>query len=270
MTDRRSEYAAVQQRNFGALARAGRFRAGFKHKPEARAFVRKSVLESIESIEAGGAARPAGATAGLKVLDCGCGAGAWLDFIRSELTGRVAVPPRCYGFDLTAEMVALARLRLPDLPPGQLRQGDILDPESYSFDPEEPKFDLIFCYDVVQQLPRELQLPACETMAAHLTDGGVALIFDRERNSLFGWVMGGVKFLRRYLKLPLVPAYYTAARYPPLNRFARALEQRGYQTGIKAASNGRRRAMTVRQWCGNRVANDAADGAPTNGQTIKP
>ena len=103
---------------------------------------------------------------------------------------------------------------------------------------------------MVQQLPRDLQLPACEAVATHLGDGGVALIFDRERNSLFGRVMGGAKFLRRHLKIPLVPAHYTAARYPPLNRFARALEQRGYRTGIKASSNGRRRAMTVRKRCG--------------------
>ena len=247
MTDRRSEYAAAQQRNFGALARAGRFPADFRHKPEARAFVREAVLASIESIESVAAAPAGSAAGGLRILDCGCGAGAWLDFIRSELTGRVAVPPRYYGFDLTPEMVHLARLRLPDLPPGRLRQGDILNPESYSFDAEEPRFDLIVCYDVVQQLPGDLQLPACETVAAHLADGGVALIFDRERNSLFGRVMGGAKFLRRHLKLPLVPAYYTAARYPPLNRFARALEQRGYRTGIQAASNGRRRAMTVRR-----------------------
>ena len=140
MTDRRSEYAAVQQRNFGALARAGRFRVDFHHKPEARAFVRESVLDALESIAAASAGS---AEAGLRILDCGCGAGAWLDFIRNELRGRVAVPPRCYGFDLTVEMVNLARLRLPDLPPGRLSQGDILDPGSYSFDAEEPRFDLI-------------------------------------------------------------------------------------------------------------------------------
>ncbi len=237
MTGRPPEYAAVQQRNFGALARAGKFGLGFNHPPEAQAFVRESIAEAL----------PSGAGSGLRILDCGCGAGAWLDFMRSQLSGRVAAPPRYYGFDLTAEMVDIARSRLPDLPPSQLRQGDILNPESYSFDHEEPKFDLIFCYDVVQQLPRELQLSACETMAAHLADGGVAVIFDRERNSLFGRAMGGVKFLRQYLGLPLVPAYYTAARYPPLNRIARALEQRGYQTGVKAASNGRRRAITVRK-----------------------
>lgn len=237
MTDEPCEYKVVQQRNFGDLVRTGRFSTDFNHKPAAQSFVSESIAEAL----------PVGTESGLRILDCGCGPGAWLDFIRGELNGKGDAPPRYYGFDVTEEMVDIARLRLPDLPPSQLRQGDILIPESYSFSNEKPEFDVIFCYDVVQQLPRDLQLPACETMAAHLADGGVAMIFDRERNSLFGRAMGCAKFLRRYMKIPLVPGYYTAARYPPLNRFARELRKGGYETTVKASSDRRRRVMTVRK-----------------------
>lgn len=237
MGEEAREYAAVQQRNFGALVRAGRFGADFRHKPAAQAFVRECIVKALP---------PAAAQSELRVLDCGCGSGAWLDFIIGELSGRVGAL-RCCGFDITEEMVEAARRRLPGLPPHRLRQGDILDPGSYSFDGEPPEFDLIFCYDVVQQLPRELQLSACETAAAHLAEGGVAVIFDNERNSLFGRGMGFAKLLRRRLGIPVVPAYFTAARYPPMRRFARQLRERGYETEIEAAPNRRKWALVVRR-----------------------
>lgn len=230
-----SDYQAVQTKNFGALVRAGSYGLDFDHKPEARAFVRDCINETFPF---NGASRP-------RILDCGCGSGAWLDFIRRQLRSRDESSCRYYGFDLTPEMIEVARKRIPELPPSRLRQGDITAAESYMFDSEEPLFDVIFCYDVVQQLPQQLQFLACETMATHLRDGGVALIFDQDRNSAFGRAMACMKFITRYFRIPLVPPHYTAARYPPLGRFARMLEAQGFRTNIKIGPKRRRRVLVI-------------------------
>lgn len=229
-------YEAVQQRNFGDLVLAGRLGTDFHHKPEAQVFVRNTLAAILPSV----------ASSSPRILDCGCGTGAWLEFIRDELRDWADIPsPRYYGFDLTKEMIDVARQRLPDLAPHHLRQGDILAVESYAFDLQELRFDVIFCYDVVQQLPPPLQFHACETIAAHLADGGVAVIFDQERHSLFGRIMDFAKFLRRYLGIPIPPSYYTVARYPPLKRFACRLREAGYGTTVRVAPNGRKRAMVL-------------------------
>lgn len=237
LPDEARAYRAVQRRNFGRLVRAGSYGPDFDHKPAARAFV-KSCFDDIRRV----VARPR-----LRLLDCGCGPGAWLDFIRRELDAERGASCRYYGFDLTPEMIEVARQRLPALPAGRLRQGDVTAEESYTFDGEEPLFDIIFCYDVVQQLPPELQFPACETMARHLRDGGVALIFDQDRHSAFGRGMACAKLVTRSLGIPLVPPHYTAARYPPLKRFARRLAARNYRTALKIAPNKRKRALLVRR-----------------------
>lgn len=228
-------YEAVQQRNFGDLVRAGRFGTDFRHKPEAQAFVRNNLAALLPSV----------ASSSPRILDCGCGTGAWLEFIRDELRDWADISPRYYGFDLTEEMIDVAWQRLPDLAPSHLRQGNILTAASYAFDVQDLGFDVIFCYDVVQQLPPHLQFQACETVAAHLADGGVAVIFDQERHSLFGRIMGFAKFLKRYLGIPLQPTHYTAVHYPPLKRFARRLREVGYGTTVRVAPNGRKRAMVI-------------------------
>lgn len=47
-----------------------------------------------------------------------------------------ADPSRVYGIELDEKVLEVARLRLGELgvPPGNLRQGDALDPKSYEFD----------------------------------------------------------------------------------------------------------------------------------------
>ncbi len=235
MTGRFCKYEAVQRRNFRELVHAGAYGVDFDHKPEAKAFVKGCINDLF----------PVATGSGLRILDCGCGSGAWLDFIRGELDCKGDLLHRYYGFDLTSEMIEVACRRLPEFPPTRLHQGNIIAAESYVFDDEEPLFDLIYCYDVVQQLPLRLQFRACETMAEHLRNGGVAIMFDQDRHSSFGRAMGCAKFVTRYLKIPLVPPHYTAARYPPLRQFARRLRESGYETTIKVAPNGRKRALVV-------------------------
>lgn len=163
----------------------------------------------------------------------------------ASLTGRVVHGHRYYGFDLTPEMIETARRRPAEFPLARLHRGDIIAPESYVFDGEEALYDVIFCYDGVQRLPPRLQFRACQTIAEHLRDGGVAVIFDQDRHLLFGRARGCLKFVTRSLRIPLAPPHSAAARYPPLGQFARRLEESGYQTALKIAINGRKRALVL-------------------------
>lgn len=63
----------------------------------------------------------------LSILDCGCGVGPWLEFIAG--LAPACHQDRLYGFDLTPELVELARQRLADCRLTTLiSQGDILNP----------------------------------------------------------------------------------------------------------------------------------------------
>src|SRR3546814_17291561 len=80
-------------------------------------------------------------------------------------------------------MVEVAREKLRDrAAPADLRPGNLLERKSYSFEGLSGGFDLVFTYDVVQQLPRAAQAATCRRMVAALAPGGVAVIFDNERS----------------------------------------------------------------------------------------
>jgi len=230
-------YEATQRRTFGRLVRAGVYGTGFEHSAKAKNFVRNCLRTWV----------PVAGDRGLRILDCGCGTGVWLDFIRGELERGGDSSHQYYGFDLTPEMIEVAHERLRTIPPAHLRIGDIMAAGSYAFDGEASLFDLIFCYDVVQQLPPQLQLQACEMMTAHLTTNGTVLILDQDCHSLFGRAMGYANLLKHRFGLPLLPTHYTATHYPPLGKLAHRFAGRGWRTGIVSSPNGRKRALTIQR-----------------------
>ncbi|TQF00119.1 MAG: methyltransferase domain-containing protein [Spiribacter salinus] len=226
---------ATQTQAFGQLVRSGVFDSGFRHAEPQREFFSRVCGEALERLPS---REP------VRVLECGCGSGAWLECLGSLApTGKLAL----YGFDLTAEMVDVTRERLAETtPPERIRRGDILDPAAYAFDEAADGFDLIVAYDVVQQLPRQRQAEACRRMLAHLRPGGVALIFDHERWSRYGMRMGWRKAATRYLGLHLVPRYYCNAHYPALNRIASRLgSEAGMRIRMHADAEGRKRALEL-------------------------
>jgi hypothetical protein len=151
----------------------------------------------------------------VQLLECGCGAGAWIEFLLDNFPDLPA--ESIHGFDLTPALIEQAKLRMTSrLPAANLWVGDILEAASYRQPPSDAGYDLILTYDVVQQLPRRLQLLAVETMYLHLSFGGVLLIFDNDCQSAYGRKMAWKKFLTKYVGLPLVPRYYCAAHYPGL------------------------------------------------------
>jgi SAM-dependent methyltransferase len=232
---------AEQRDAFAEQVEAGVYSLDFEHSSSARSFFAEAIRAALASTTR--------EPSGLSVLECGCGPGAWLDLLPTILEP-AGCTARYYGFDLTAEMVDLARRRLRSrVPREHLRIGDVLDPGSYIFPDSAGRFDLIYAYDVVQQLPLSHQRRACETMVARLTPTGVLVLFDQERYSLYGLKMGAKKLLTRYVGLNLVPYFYCNARYPALSRLSRRLDAQGYLTRILRASTIAKRALVVRTAC---------------------
>lgn len=240
-------YRQVQTRAFGELVRAGVYSADFAHSPKAKAFF-QATLRSIA---------PAAAGRALRILDCGCGPGYWLEVTHEALCDLGQPAPQLYGFDITPEMIDAARGRLAGIvPQAHLRAGDILEDASYDFAGEASEFDVVFAYDVVQQLPRRHQERACRQVAAHVTPGGSALIFDQDWQTPFGLRMEVRKFITRHFKVPLVPAYYCNARYPALGRIGARLARAGRFTAeVRQAPDFQKRVLILR-------ASGAPVGAP--------
>ena len=201
---------SARRESFHSLVAEGVYSDDFDHPPALKDFVQRMLAAHAPR---GGEAQP------LRVLDCGCGTGLWLEFIIARVQPRGAGLVAC-GFDLSDGMVQLAQHRLGQ---AHIQQGDLLDPAAYRFAAAPAGFDLLFAFDAVQQLPPRHQYAACRLMAHQLAPGGVALIFDHDRASPYGRAMGRKKFITRYLGIPLLLRYYCDASYPPLARFAQQL-----------------------------------------------
>ncbi len=226
-----TDYRAVQQQAFGTLVRDGAYDEGFEHAPSMRAFFEKCLGDVFKRIDGGN---------GLRVLDCGCGPGAWMDVVYRMEKPRENV--EYYGFDLTPEMVEVARKRLEGrVSSTHIHQGDILSTASYDFDGGKEAYQVMYAFDVVQQLPRRAQLDAVQTMLGRLARGGCVVIFDHDRWSPHGLRMGFKKLVTKYLGISLVPRYYCNARYPALARFASKLARsKNCVTEIKVGPDGKK------------------------------
>ncbi len=230
----RVEYATVLTSSYATRGAAGTFDAGFRQSPWAVAFVGEVLGPLLR-----------GAGPGASVLEAGCGTGVWL-----EQVARLAAPlggARLQGFDLSADMAGAAAVRLERAGvSASVWQGDVLDDAAYGDGPAG-LHDLLFAYDVVQQLPADVQAEAVSTMLRHVAPGGHLVVFDHDRRSRYGRVMGAKKWLRRYLGVPLVPRFYIHARYPELERIRRGLERDGHSATVVVEREARKRALVVRR-----------------------
>jgi len=233
-----ANYKLAQQSAFGKLVENGVYSDEFEHSVEAQRFFGAVLDDALGSLSE---------RSSLHVLDCGCGPGAWLDYISRMNVEKH--PEGYYGFDLTEQMIPVARKRLEHCAPEEnFHVGDVLNERDYHFSTGPAKYDLIMTYDVVQQLPRSLQFTVCEMIISQLAKDGVALIFDNDCHSPFGRKMGFRKFMTRYLGVTLVPKYFCNAKYPPLQKFAdRIALIKGYSTEVRVSPNGMKRVMIIRR-----------------------
>lgn len=227
-----------QGQSFDSLVSKGVYSQSFDHAPDHKAFVRDVLVLVTSRLPS---KKP------LTLLDCGCGTGSWLAFVHDVLAEQGITDVRCMGFDLSGNMVQVARERVRRIASSEdIKQGDVLDVASYQFAGLAGGVDLLFSYDVVQQLPRRQQYAACQRMAERLAPGGLALIFDNDSKSPFGRRMAKRKFVTRYFGLPLVPRYYCNAAYPPLQLFRNRLNDNdAYQAEIQVRSDEKKWALIV-------------------------
>lgn len=235
----RNEYEDLQKGAFKALVEEGIYDEDFSHSSVAEQFFTGILGEVLLKSKR----EP------ISILDSGCGPGAWLAVAHDLSIEHRRANVELYGFDITPEMIDLARKRLTGrVADENLRQGDVLELGSYQFLGHKNGFDIIYSYDVIQQLPPKLQFQACLNLSQMLKAGGTGVIFDHERQSSYGRKMAAKKFATQYLRLPLVPRYYCNAKYPPLAKFARQIEQQGcYETEIRIASASPKRALIIRR-----------------------
>ena len=220
--------------SFNALVESGVYSRGHVHGETFRRLFATGLLEALSRIEV---ATP-------RILEVGCGAGAWIAEMRTVLTkaGRQA---ELYGTDIAPRMVETCRARFAgEIPSDRFQAGDILAVSAYG--DADSRYDLIVAYDVVQQLPRAAQFASYGAMARHLSPGGALLIFDNEADSPYGRRMARKKFLTRYFGLRLVPRYYCDARYPPLSDHARRLTREGLTTRL-VQMNGLHKSYLIAQ-----------------------
>ena len=212
----RAKLADAQRRAFGALASEGEYSAEFHHPARAQAFFLRCLRRVL----------PADMPShGYRVLECGCGTGAWLSLVQRELAGRrTSARADIFGFDLTPEMVDLARANLgASVAADALRVGDVLDDAAFAFRGGVDRFALVYAYDLVQQVPRSLQRAALDNMFRHVAPGGALIVFDHEAWSAYGMRMAAAKAVTRLTGIELVPRYYCNARYPWLGALGAAL-----------------------------------------------
>ena len=237
-----------QKKSFDTLVDSGVYSADFDHDLRAKVFVASTLQRTVPRARL---RNP------LRVLDCGCGTGAWLQFISAELLQAGCQHQRLCGFDLSSRMIDVAQAKLHDVAQrADLRVGNVLEAKSYDFDGIDDGFDLIFTYDVVQQLPRARQLDVCRAIAGALAPNGTALIFDNDSQSRFGRRMAMRKFMTRYFGLRLVPRYFCNASYPPLDRFRHKIAvEYSCDVQIAVRTDGIKRALVI-----SRTAPDQSGG----------
>jgi SAM-dependent methyltransferase len=232
--------AEASRQRFNDLVAAGAYGPGFTHPQPAQHFVSTVVKPLLTEF----GPEPAR----LRVLDAGCGNGAWLRFLHALIVNHGG-EPALYGFDVADGMVAAAEQDLTDVnSPVHVQRGDILDPGSYRFADGQGRFDIVFAYDVVQQVRPRQQFAALERLVDAVKPGGRAVIFDHERWSRYGLRMAFRKFVTANLGIPLVPRYFCAASYPPLAGSARRISALPDLTAVVVADgHPRKRALVVRR-----------------------
>jgi SAM-dependent methyltransferase len=234
---RRVEYARVLNQSYARLVTDGVYTADFRQAPWAVTFVDTVLGGTLDEVDG---ADP------VRVLECGCGTGVWLEEL-DAIGRRNARPLALFGFDLSPDMAGAARARLThEGVAAEIRVGDIFDPASYAFGVGD-RHAIVMAYDVVQQLPADAQGSAVDAMLEHVEAGGALVVFDHDAKTRYGRVMGTKKWLRRYLGVPLVPRFYIHARYPDLKRMARRLREQGSDARIVVEPQGRKRALVVRK-----------------------
>lgn len=114
-----------------------------------------------------------------KVLDAGCGPASMLRDLNELGATR-------YGFDLTPEMVDVAREILADqgVPANQIWEGSVLDPDAFrSLPGEVAGYDAVICIGVLPHVPEAADSKVLTNLCRAVRPGGLVAV--EARNQLF-------------------------------------------------------------------------------------
>lgn len=220
------DYREILKKSFKKEVARGTYNSSHFHSANSRCFF-LSVLENV-------LAEKWHSRDVLRVLEAGMGDGAWLETI---IKARTWARTKIYGFDLTPEMVDLAKKRFSDVKSssnaevGFLRSGNATEIESYLPENENNNgrvYNLVFCYDLLQQLPANLRIRALKKMFEVVKSGGCVIIFDKHKYSIPNLKMALRKLITRHTSFKLVPEFYLNASYPNMKKLA-FLGQRKWQ-----------------------------------------
>ena len=211
-----TDFYERQRRKFNLLVGSGSYQ-GFQHSATAITFVETQLKKCMERI--------ACKNGHLRILEGGCGPGYWLltgaEIARSRGFNEIEL----YGFDLSDEMISLARSNLRKVPhQSYLHVGNLMEVNSYEFESAE-EFELIIVYDVIQQLPFHLHRAAVRTLLQRVASGGCLCIFDHDLLSSYGVRMSIKKFITKYFGIPLLPREYCDAVYPDVSAIKRMVRK---------------------------------------------
>lgn len=222
MSVEKFDYIIKQREVFAAEAEKGTYGFSHFHSSKSRRFFLQILEHSLAGLWK--------TKETMRVLECGVGDGAWLETIMQE---RIWAPNEIAGFDLTPELVEISRERFRRMPKSQnsvvfLKTGDITDDNAYYLSQKSTakKFNLVFCYDVIQQLPDALRLIAVQRMVNWMADNGCAIVFDKHRWTIANLKMGIKKFITKFTGVKLVPKFYLQAHYPNMKQLAQLAEKK--------------------------------------------
>lgn len=209
-------YKKIQTEAFAKEVMSGTYSAEHKRKGESVVFFVKVISEAL------GTDWDSGKLA--TVLEAGMGDGGWLEVLADARRGAI----ECSGFDITPEMVSLAKKRFSKISSsvasvGFFDVGDITEIKDYFKGKKDSGYDLVFCYDVIQQLPKGLQVAAVKCMLEATKKRGRVIIFDKHKWSSHGIKMNIKKLITKYTPKKIVPIFYLNAKYPNLTKIMRQI-----------------------------------------------
>ena len=143
-----------------------------------------------------------------RIIEAGCGNAYWLAEIPTW-TEWQGLRLRLEGFDLSDELIRVARQRpTPANCEMKLDVGNLV-----TYRPAEPA-DVVFCFDVIQHVPKPDRPAALRNMLAMVRGGGLVLVADNHK-----WAWAAIKnsvrkWLTRYTPIKLVPRGFLLASYP--------------------------------------------------------
>lgn len=208
-------------------------------------FFEKTLKETIKSISLN--------TKTLRILDCGMGPGDLLvHIVENWPTLRPAenLGLEVSGFEFTEKFVPIAKKKLTDFLSKtkcnytesnfEMKTGNILDIQ------ENKKFDISYCYDVIQQLPKGDRLNAIGQMLAVSSN---VIVFEKHL-----WSPKGIRrelkaFVTRFTPFKLVPDFYRLASYSNLYKLAAQVRRQWPDVSCKVThdSSKRRYALVVKK-----------------------